>query len=98
MLGFVAGVLTTFASLPQIIYVVRTRSMNDVSLVTLCMLATGCALWLVYGAVIHAAPVIVWNALSLLLYLMQLGLKLTLSPLGAPIIAQLRRIPARSSA
>lgn len=71
--------------------------MKDISLVTLCMFTVGVMLWLSYGIAIHAAPVIVWNSLSLCLYVAQIALKLTLSARGATILAHFR-LPARSSA
>jgi MtN3 and saliva related transmembrane protein len=79
VLGMLAGAFTTFASLPQIAYVLKTRSMKDISLVTLGMFSFGVALWLCYGIIIHATPIIVWNSLSLSLYVAQIVLKLTLS-------------------
>ncbi len=94
-LGLIAGALTTFASLPQIVYVLRTRSMKDISLITLCMFAAGVSMWLAYGIVIHAEPVIVWNLLSLVLYIAQIVLKLTMSAQGAAFLVTLRRAPAR---
>jgi MtN3 and saliva related transmembrane protein len=86
MLGLIAGAFTSFASLPQIIYVIKTRSMKDISLVTLSMFAFGVSLWLCYGIVIHAVPVILWNAMSLTLYLTQIGLKVTLSGYLRPLL------------
>lgn len=97
-LGLVAGAFTTFASLPQIVYVVKTRSVKDISLTTLLMFAFGVTLWLAYGIEIHAFPVIIWNVLSLSLYLAQIGLKLGLSPQGLALLGQLRRMPQRMSA
>jgi MtN3 and saliva related transmembrane protein len=97
-LGLVAGAFTTFASLPQIIYIVRMRSMKDISLLTLCMFATGVTLWLVYGIMIRATPVVLWNALSLSLYAVQIGLKLTLSAPGAVARERIRQLSARFSA
>jgi MtN3 and saliva related transmembrane protein len=79
LLGLIAGAFTTFASLPQIVYALKARSMKDVSLVTLSMLAFGIFLWLCYGIVIHALPVIVWNLLSLTFYAAQIALKLALN-------------------
>lgn len=82
LLGLVAGAFTTFASLPQIMHVLRSRSMKDISPVTLGMFTFGITLWLGYGIAIHATPVIVWNALSLSLYLVQIGMKIGLSDGG----------------
>jgi len=88
VLGLIAGAFTSFASLPQIIYIIRTRSMKDISLVTLSMFAFGVTLWLCYGILIHAVPVILWNAMSLTLYLTQIGLKITLSGYLPPIVVR----------
>jgi MtN3 and saliva related transmembrane protein len=89
MLGLIAGAFTTFASLPQIIYILRTRSMKDISPVTLSMFAFGVSLWLLYGIDIRATPVIVWNALSLSLYLVQIGMKIVFSDGGARAIRRI---------
>jgi len=77
VIGFIGGIFTTFSSLPQIVKILRTRSMNDVSLVSLCMLAIGIAIWLGYGIMMHAASVIIWNAISLSMSLTQIALKIT---------------------
>lgn len=77
--GLVAGAFTTFSSLPQILRVLKTRSMEDISLITLCMFASGVSLWLCYGIIIHALPVVLWNALSLSLYGVQIFLKISLT-------------------
>jgi MtN3 and saliva related transmembrane protein len=90
-LGLVAGAFTSFASLPQIIRIIQRRSMNDISLVTLCMFALGVSLWLGYGIEIHAAPVILWNAMSLTLYITQIMLKLSFSGQFASLFAGLDR-------
>lgn len=90
VLGLIAGAFTTFASLPQIMYVLKTRSMKDISLTTLTMFAFGVFLWLCYGCVIHAIPVIVWNVLSLALYVTQIVLKLSMSPDGRLTFARRR--------
>ncbi len=97
-LGLLAGAFTTFASLPQIFYVLRMRSMKDVSLMTLCMYALGIGLWLWYGVRINAAPVIIWNFLSLCLYLAQIALKLALSDQGMSTLRRFRRRPSHFSA
>jgi MtN3 and saliva related transmembrane protein len=91
VLGLVAGAFTSFASLPQIIYVIRTRSMKDISLTTLGMYVFGVALWLVYGISIHAVPVIMWNAISLSLYLVQITLKLAITGSFSAVLARVGR-------
>jgi len=54
-LGPVAGLLTTFAFLPQAVKTWRTRSADDFSVPTLLMLVVGIGLWTIYG-VMRAAP------------------------------------------
>jgi MtN3 and saliva related transmembrane protein len=53
----------------------RTRSMRDVSPWMLVCYAIGIALWLWYGIITGALPVIVWNAASLALYLVLIVLR-----------------------
>lgn len=76
MIGIVAGVLTTFSSLPQVMKVWRTRSTGDLSLIMLVMAVTGIALWLVYGLAIGSMVVTLANTVSLGLWMTVLGFKL----------------------
>jgi MtN3 and saliva related transmembrane protein len=66
-LGLLAGVLTTLAFVPQVIRVWRTRSARDLSLASFAIFTVGVALWLAYGIAIGALPVIVANAVTLVL-------------------------------
>ena len=66
-LGYVAATLTTLAFLPQVIKVWRTRSAEDISLVTYTMFCLGVALWLTYGLLIGDGPLIVSNVITLAL-------------------------------
>lgn len=74
--GFLAGALTTFSSIPQIVKLLRTRSAEDLSPVTLCMYNFGLILWICYGFMLHSMPVIAWNLVALALYGLLLALKL----------------------
>lgn len=65
ILGFVAGTLTTFAFLPQVLHTWRTGG-KDLSWSMLSMFGSGVALWLVYGFLVEAPPIIVANGLTLL--------------------------------
>jgi len=66
-IGLAAGVLTTLAFVPQVIRVWRTRSARDLSLASFAIFTVGVALWLAYGIAIGALPVIVANAVTLVL-------------------------------
>jgi len=66
-IGYIAGVLTTLAFVPQVLRTFRTRSTEDLSFSTLVLLISGVALWLVYGLMLRATPVILANAVTLVL-------------------------------
>ena len=65
--GYAAALCTTGAYVPQVIRVWRTRSTGDISLKMFLVLVTGLALWLTYGIVRGEMPIIVANAVTLML-------------------------------
>jgi MtN3 and saliva related transmembrane protein len=75
-LGLVAGALTTIAFLPQLVKTWRTRSARDIALGMFVLFTVGVALWLVYGVLTGARPVIAANAVTLTLALVILAMKL----------------------
>jgi MtN3 and saliva related transmembrane protein len=75
ILGTVAGVLTTAAFVPQVVKTWRTRSARDISGVMFAAFSVGVALWIVYGVLVRAAPVIVANGVTLVLALAILAMK-----------------------
>jgi len=77
LLGFIAGTLTTFAFLPQVVKTWRTKSSGDLSIGTMGMICTGVFLWLLYGLLIEDLPLIATNAVTLLLVVAAFVLILT---------------------
>jgi MtN3 and saliva related transmembrane protein len=75
-IGTAAGTLTTLAFLPQVIKSWRTHSTNDISLIMFLAFCSGVGLWLIYGLMIAAWPVIVANSLTLALAGLILVMKL----------------------
>jgi MtN3 and saliva related transmembrane protein len=75
-IGFMAATLTTVALVPQLMRVWRLRSAREISLGMFVMFSVGVTLWLVYGLSVHAMPVVLANAVTLVLSLAILGLKL----------------------
>jgi MtN3 and saliva related transmembrane protein len=63
--GFVAGAITTASFLPQLVAVYRQKSAKDLSWSYLAMFTTGIVLWLAYGVMLAAPPIITANALTL---------------------------------
>jgi MtN3 and saliva related transmembrane protein len=76
LIGFAAGSLTTLAYVPQVVRTWRTRSARDLSLGMLIALSAGVSLWLTYGIVLGAWPIIIANALTLVLSLVLIVFKL----------------------
>lgn len=76
ILGFAAAFLTTTAFLPQVLKVWRSRSTKDISLPMLITFIAGVTLWLVYGVMVKAAPIIIANAITLILNLLILRFKI----------------------
>lgn len=66
-IGMAAALLTTAAFAPQAIQAWRTRSTRDISLPMFTMMVAGIALWLTYGILISDVPLIVANAVTLVL-------------------------------
>jgi MtN3 and saliva related transmembrane protein len=75
-IGLLAGFLTTIAFVPQVGRIWRTRSARDVSLATFVAFTLGVALWLLYGVMIGEISIILWNAVTLVLALAILAMKL----------------------
>lgn len=67
MIGSIAAVLTTFAFLPQVIKVIKTKDTESIALGMYLMQVVGIGLWLVYGLAIQDLPLIAANSISLIL-------------------------------
>ena len=56
MIGSIAAVLTTFAFLPQVIKVIKTKATESIALGLYLMQVLGIPLWLAHGLVIQDLP------------------------------------------
>ena len=75
IIGLVAGSLTTFSYLPQLIRVLKTKSTKDLSKHWLYALTIGIFLWIIYGYFIASVPVVLFNAILILITIWLLILK-----------------------
>ncbi|MXS72815.1 SemiSWEET transporter [Chryseobacterium binzhouense] len=66
ILGLIAGGLTSIASMPQLIKVIKTRNVEDLSWLMLVILITGLSLWVWYGILQNEFPIILSNAFAVL--------------------------------
>jgi MtN3 and saliva related transmembrane protein len=76
LIGSAAGTLTTIAFIPQVVKAWRTRSVEDLSSAMLLTFSTGVALWIVYGVGTRALPVVAANAITLVMAMLLVGMKL----------------------
>ena len=76
LIGYGAATLTTLSFLPQAWLSFRTRDVSGVSFSMYSVFTAGVALWLVYGLLLGAWPIVAANAITLLLVLAILGMKL----------------------
>ncbi|MDD5560652.1 MAG: SemiSWEET transporter [Candidatus Omnitrophica bacterium] len=65
LIGATAATLTMFSFIPQIARSLRTRSVRDVSPVTLFQLSIGVFLWMIYGLYRKDPIIILANAVTL---------------------------------
>ena len=65
LVGYAAGLLTMFSFIPQLAKMIRTKSVDDVSLPMLVQLSFGLFLWALYGIHLKSVPIIAANTISL---------------------------------
>lgn len=66
-IGYTAATLTTAAFVPQAWLTYRSRDVRGVSLAMYSVFTAGIALWLAYGLMTRAWPIVAANAVTLLL-------------------------------
>lgn len=64
LLGYLAAALGSLGWLPQLARTLRTRQVRDISLWTTLLIFVTVCLWLVYGLLLSAWPIIIANLLS----------------------------------
>ena len=65
LIGTLAAVLTTISFLPQALHTFRTKDVRGISLGMYSAFTLGVALWLVYGLLLGAWPVVIANLITL---------------------------------
>ena len=67
IIGLIAAVCTTFAFVPQVIKVWKTKQTKDLSLRMYSSMFLGILLWLVYGVRIESLSIILANVVTAIL-------------------------------
>lgn len=83
-IGLLAACLTTLSFVPQALHTLRTRDVSGISLGMYSVFTLGVALWLVYGLILGAWPVIIANLLTLVLAGSILAMRLRFHPVPPP--------------
>ncbi len=75
-IGYAAAFLTTVAFLPQALHTIRTRDTKGISLGMYLVFTLGVVCWFGYGLVLESWPMILSNAVTFVLSITILAMKL----------------------
>lgn len=76
LVGYIAGALTTFSFIPQVMRTWKLKETKDISLAMILLLAVGILLWIVYGVWIGSPPIIAANTITFVIILFLLWMKM----------------------
>jgi MtN3 and saliva related transmembrane protein len=71
--GFVAGLGTTFAAVPDLVAMLRRRSSAGINPRMATIMGAFQILWVYYGLLIASRPVIAWNVIAVLINFLCVG-------------------------
>jgi uncharacterized protein with PQ loop repeat len=73
VVGFVAGLGTTFAALPDLVAMLRRRSAAGMNPRMAGIMGVFQVAWVYYGLLIASRPVIIWNAVGIVINALNVG-------------------------
>ena len=76
LLGLTGGTLTSIGFIPQIVKGIKTKKMNDVSLIQYIILTAGMCFWLAYGILLKEIPIILANSFAVISCITTISLKI----------------------
>ncbi len=79
LIGYFATVMTTICYIPQVMQIYKTKEVAAISLGMYCALTVGIGSWLVYSIMLSLTPLIICNALCLLMIIAILSMKIIYS-------------------
>ena len=65
--GYLAAFLTTISFIPQVVQVWRSKHTKDISLGMYSIFTLGIVVWLIYGILLNAWPIIIANTITIFL-------------------------------
>ncbi len=75
-LGHIAGVLTLFVFVPQVIKTIRSKRTKDLSFLTFFITLIGASLWVIYGISLGKSQIWFSNSVVVILSVIILGYKI----------------------
>ena len=75
IIGYSAAVIGTSLMMPQVIKSLRSKSVKDLSYLTLVLYFLNCLLWAIYGFMLAALPMIICNVIGFVISVFQLMIK-----------------------
>jgi MtN3 and saliva related transmembrane protein len=87
-LGYFAAICTTIAFIPQAVKVYKSKHTKDISIGMFLLLNVGFILWLWYGILILSYPIILANAVTIIVALYILIFKIKLDVLTSKKITE----------
>ena len=76
IIGYIAASLTTASFLPQAMHTFRTKDVSGISLGMYSVFTLGVSLWLLYGIMLGAWPIVIANTITTALASFILSMKL----------------------
>lgn len=76
IVGYSAAFFGTTVMLPQVIKTWKTKKAEDVSLIMSFFYFMNCLLWLIYAVLISSGPLLLTNAVALVISVVQITLKI----------------------
>ena len=73
IVGFLAGLGTTFAAFPDLLAMLRRRSSEGMNPRMGTIMGAFQILWIYYGVLIASRPVIIWNVIAVLINFLTVG-------------------------
>jgi MtN3 and saliva related transmembrane protein len=75
--GYAGGFVSAITFLPQVIKLWKTKSVRDLSALTLFFLFLNVSLWLIYGILVNAMPIMITNGIVLSMIIIMIYFKYT---------------------
>jgi uncharacterized protein with PQ loop repeat len=73
IVGFLAGLGTTFAAFPDLLAMTKRRSSQGMNPRMGAIMGAFQVLWIYYGLLIQSRPVIIWNVIAVLINFITVG-------------------------